>query len=70
MTCGTMKVMLDLSKESTMAEIQVGDTVVWEKRKGIVASLGKVMAVVWFPHSRPYRMIIETNLLERKQDND
>ncbi len=65
-----MKVMLDLSRGSSVINAKEGDKVIWEKRKGVITSVGKVMSFVNFPHSRPYRMIIETNLLERDNSND
>ncbi len=69
MTCGTMKVTLNLSKESTMDEIQVDDKVSYEGRRGKVISLGSIMAEVSFNNGRPYKMIVYTNLLIKEQDD-
>ena len=64
MTCGQMKVTLDSSKAGTMTEIQVGDKVESEGRIGEVKSVGKLEARVYFPHSRPYLILIDKRLLK------
>ncbi len=47
-----------------MAELKVGDKVDSEGRIGIVQSIGVREAKVFFPHSRPYVILIDKNLLK------
>ncbi len=68
MTYGLMKVMLNLSKAGTMRDIKVGDKVENEGRIGEVKSVGKVEARVYFPHSRPYLILIDKRLLKGVED--